>query len=49
MAARLERPPERLIASGFLAREAGDVARLYAPLREVARRVEGEWAAVVLA
>ena len=49
VAARLERPPERLIASGCLAREADDVAGLYAPLREVARRVEGEWAAVVLA
>ena len=47
--ARLERAPERLIAAGFLARHADDVAGLYAPLREVARREEGEWAAVVLA
>jgi ribosomal protein L11 methyltransferase len=49
VAARLDRPPERLIASGFLAREAHDVAGRYAPLREVARRSEGEWAAMVLA
>jgi hypothetical protein len=38
-----------LIASGMLARDAGDVAAVYAPLREAARAVEGEWAAVVLA
>ena len=49
VSARLERPPERLIASGFLARYAADLAGLYAPLREVDRAREGEWAAVVLA
>jgi ribosomal protein L11 methyltransferase len=49
VAARLERPPERLIASGFLAPEADEVAARYAPLREVARSVEGEWAALELA
>ena len=49
LAARIGRPPERLIAAGFLARYAGDVAPLYAPLREVDRAVEGEWAAVSLA
>ena len=41
--------PERLIASGFLARYADDIAALYAPLREVDRRVDGEWAALMLA
>ena len=49
VAARTERPPERLIAAGFLARYADDVAPLYAPLREHDRVVEGEWAAVSLA
>jgi ribosomal protein L11 methyltransferase len=49
VAARIERPPERLIAAGFLARYADDVAPLYAPLGEVDRAVEGEWAAVSLA
>jgi ribosomal protein L11 methyltransferase len=49
VAARLEQRPERLLASGMLARYADDVAPLYAPLRETARAVEGEWAAVVLA
>ena len=46
---RLGRPPERLIASGILARYADDVAPLYAPLREVDRAADGEWAAVTLA
>jgi hypothetical protein len=32
----------------MLARYAGDVAPLYAPLREVDRAAEGEWAAVAL-
>jgi ribosomal protein L11 methyltransferase len=41
--------PERMIASGFLARYADDVAALYAPLRETGRRVDGEWAALELA
>jgi ribosomal protein L11 methyltransferase len=51
VAAGLGRPPERLIAAGMLARHADDVVAAYAPhgLREVARRVDGEWAAVVLA
>ena len=41
IAARLERRPERLVASGLLARYADDVAALYAPLREVDRRDRG--------
>jgi ribosomal protein L11 methyltransferase len=51
IAETLDRPPERLIAAGMLARYAGDVSAAYAPhgLTEVARRVAGEWAAVVLA
>ena len=49
VAARIQRPPERLIAAGFLARYADDIAPLYAPLRELDRAVEGEWAAVKLA
>jgi ribosomal protein L11 methyltransferase len=48
ISARLERRPERLIAAGVLARYADDVAPLYAPLRELDRAVEGEWAAVSL-
>jgi ribosomal protein L11 methyltransferase len=51
LAAALDRPPERLIASGMLARYAGEVAASYAPhgLREVERRADGDWAAVMLA
>jgi len=49
VAARIEQSPERLIAAGFLARHADDVAPLYAPLGEADRAVEGEWAAVSLA
>jgi len=49
IAARLERRPERLIASGILVRDLDDVAAVYAPLREVGRAVEGAWAAAVLA
>jgi hypothetical protein len=41
--------PDRLIAAGFLARYADDVVALYAPLREVRRVVDGEWAALELA
>jgi ribosomal protein L11 methyltransferase len=41
--------PGRLIAAGFLARYADDVAALYAPLGEVRRVTDGEWAAVELA
>ena len=46
----LERPPERLIASGVLAARAGEIAAAYARhgLRETERRVQGEWAAVLL-
>jgi ribosomal protein L11 methyltransferase len=49
ISARLERPPERLVASGLLARYADGIAPLFAPLREVGRAVEGEWAAVLVA
>jgi len=49
VSARLQRAPERLVAAGMLARYADDVAPLYAPLREVDRATEGEWAAVALA
>lgn len=48
VSARLDRPPERLVAAGMLARYADDVAPLYAPLRELDRADEGEWAALVL-
>jgi ribosomal protein L11 methyltransferase len=46
----MERPPERLIASGVLAERAGDVADAFARhgLGESERRVRGEWAAVLL-
>jgi ribosomal protein L11 methyltransferase len=49
-AAVIERPPERLIASGMVVAEVDDVVAAYRPLgmREAGRRVEGEWAAVVL-
>jgi ribosomal protein L11 methyltransferase len=51
VAARLERPPERLIAAGMLRRYADDVVAAYARcgLAEVSRREDGEWAAVMLA
>jgi ribosomal protein L11 methyltransferase len=51
VAAALDRAPERLIASGMLARHAADVAAAYAPhgLTEVARRADGDWVAVMLA
>jgi ribosomal protein L11 methyltransferase len=49
ISARLRRPPERLIAAGLLTHFADHVAPLYAPLGEVDRAVEGEWAAVSLA
>ena len=47
----LERPPERLIASGLLRAEADEVAAAFAPhgLHERDRRFGGEWAAVLLA
>jgi ribosomal protein L11 methyltransferase len=46
----LARPPERLIASGVLAENAGAVAEAFARhgLHETGRRVQGEWAAVIL-
>ena len=46
----LERPPERLIASGFLAARAGELVKAFARhgLAEAERRVQGEWAAVLL-
>ena len=49
ISARLTRLPERLIASGLLARYADGVAPLFAPLREVDRAADGEWAAVTVA
>jgi ribosomal protein L11 methyltransferase len=47
VAERIERPPERLLASGFLAREADDVVAAWG-LREERRLVEHGWAAVEL-
>jgi ribosomal protein L11 methyltransferase len=46
----LERAPERMIASGVLAARAGEVADAFARhgLVEAERRVQGEWAAVLL-
>jgi ribosomal protein L11 methylase PrmA len=46
----LERPPERLIASGLLREEADEVAGAFAVhgLHERDRRCGGEWAAVLL-
>jgi ribosomal protein L11 methyltransferase len=50
VAARLERPPDRLIAAGLLREEADEVAAAFARhgLREVARRSEAEWSALRL-
>jgi ribosomal protein L11 methyltransferase len=50
IAPRLQHPPRRLIAAGILARYADDVVAAYAHtgLKETARLVEGEWAAVTL-
>jgi ribosomal protein L11 methyltransferase len=50
VAARMERPPGRLIASGLLREEADEVVAAFAPhgLRESERRMGGEWAAVLL-
>ena len=44
----IERPPELLIASGILAREADEVVAAFG-MREQRRVEQGEWAAVVLA
>jgi ribosomal protein L11 methyltransferase len=51
VAARMERPPERLIASGLLREEADEVAAAFAEkgLRETDRRFASEWAALLLA
>ena len=46
----LERPPERMIASGVLAGQADEIDAAFErhDLRESDRRVQGEWAAVML-
>jgi ribosomal protein L11 methyltransferase len=46
----LERPPERMIASGVRADRAGEVAQVFARhgLAEAERRVRADWAAVLL-
>ena len=46
-AGELDRPPYRLIAAGMLRGDVDQVVAAYG-MRETARRVEGEWAAVVL-
>lgn len=46
-AGTLDRPPERLIASGMLVSEVDEVVAAFG-LRERARLTEGDWAAVVL-
>jgi len=50
VAARMTRPPERLIVSGLLREEADEVAAAFARhgLREARRRAGGEWAALLL-
>ena len=50
VAGHLERPPERLIASGLLREEADEIVAAFAGhgLREAERRVGGEWAALLL-
>ncbi len=51
VAALMTRPPDRLIASGLLREEAGEVAAAFARhgLREADRRHGGEWSALLLA
>jgi ribosomal protein L11 methyltransferase len=46
----VQRPPERMIASGVLTERAGEIAAAFERhgLRESGRRVRGEWAAVML-
>ena len=46
----LEQPPQRLIASGVLAERMGEITAAYARhgMRETDRRVQAEWAAVLL-
>ena len=50
IAGALKRPPERLIASGVLAARVDEIAEAFARhgLIETERRVQGEWAAVLL-
>jgi len=48
-AARVVRPPDRLIAAGMLAGEADEVVSAFEGLREVRRIEEEGWAAVALA
>jgi ribosomal protein L11 methyltransferase len=50
VAGLMTRPPERLIVSGLLREEAGEVASAFArhELREAARRDGGEWTALLL-
>jgi ribosomal protein L11 methyltransferase len=50
VAGLMTRPPERLIVSGLLREEAGEVASAFARhgLREAARRDGGEWTALLL-
>jgi len=51
LAARLERPPRLLIASGLLREQADEVAAAFAArhaLRERARREDGDWATLLL-
>jgi ribosomal protein L11 methyltransferase len=50
VAARMTRPPDRLVAGGLLRAEAGEVAAAFARhgLRESERREGGEWAALLL-
>jgi len=47
LAVPVERPPERLLAAGFLVERAGEVAAAFG-MTEVERRASGDWAAVVL-
>jgi ribosomal protein L11 methyltransferase len=47
VAAVVERPPERLVASGLLVREVDEVVAVFG-MREQRRLEHGEWAAVVL-
>ena len=51
LAARLREPPARLIASGLLCDQAGEVAHAFAErhgMRERERRDDGEWSALLL-
>jgi ribosomal protein L11 methyltransferase len=48
LAVRLGEPPRVLIASGILREQADEIAAAFAPMRETARRQQGEWAALAL-